>query len=94
MEEFYLPLLKFPTILYTRLLRRAHPNDGTVQSGRNIRGADSQIAREQMLAQFVLAKPAFYPSCARRTHFLPALPHYYNIVRGYGGFAPMFTNSP
>lgn len=31
---------------------------------------------------------------ARRTHFLPALPHYYNIVKGYGGIAPMFTNSP
>ena len=30
---------------------------------------------------------------ARRTRFLPALSHQY-ICRGYGGRAPMFTNSP
>ena len=40
-----------------------------------------------MLAQSLLAEPAFYPSCAHRTHFLLALPHSHVPVMGYGGSA-------
>lgn len=53
-----------------------YPNGRNAESVNPSRGADSQIARKQMLAQFMLAKPAFYPSCAHRTRFLPALSHY------------------
>jgi hypothetical protein len=72
----------------------AHPNDGTAKSVNPACEADSQSVREQMLSHTVLAKPAFYPACARRTNFLPTQSPYYNIVMGYGGRAPMFTRRP
>ena len=50
--------------------------------------------RKHMFAHFLLAEPAFYPSCAHRTAFLPAPPHSHAPVRGYGGPAPMIKNGP
>ena len=39
---------------------------------------------QPMLSHTVLAKPAFYPACARRTNFFFAQSPYHIPVRGYG----------
>ena len=40
------------------LLRKAHPDDGNVETVNPARAAGTQFAREQMLAQNVLARRA------------------------------------
>ena len=62
-----------------------HPNDGMVKPVISARDVASPFAREHMLAQSLLAEPAFYPSCAHRTHFLLALPHSHVPVMGVWG---------
>ena len=49
------------------------------------RGVGDQLVREHMLAHFLLAELAFYPSCARHTRFLPALPYSHVLVKGIWG---------
>ena len=66
------------------LLRRAHSIARVAKFVSSARDTDSHFLRKHMLPHFLLAEPAFYPSCAHRTAFLPALPHFYVPVKGAG----------
>ena len=43
------------------LLRRAYPNERAVEPANFARDVDNRFARKHMLAQSLLAEPAFYP---------------------------------